>query len=401
MNIKKILASSITSVAIFSIAFAQTFAATTTIVTGNTSSGENTPGWLFNRDVSTSTPYEFNNTASSIGSGSLYVLPIGANASDKFIGENFINAPISTINSISYDFKIGAGGVDTEEEQFYMNVYANFGISDDLKFYDCRYSVVPTVGSVSGFTTVTFDPTIAYPVATRGGASASPFVCPAIPAEMDLASAGSNIRVFSLNLGDTSTSDQGLDGYFDNVVVNSDSEVAISDFEQATLPPTNKNQCKNDGWMTFNNPAFNNKKECEKYVKDHKKDGKAEGSLQLSGPKQKIKFEVSEKDDDHKDNKVEYWNYEYLGVLHYKAKAMCVNVDKTTKEARFMFQIPEGYPGLSGMFVVSYVKEVKHGADLYGHSATADEATAKAWCETGVGFSPSMYSVTKGEVEVE
>jgi hypothetical protein len=353
----------------------QTFAATTTIVTGNTSSGENTPGWLFNRDVSTSTPYEFNNTASSIGSGSLYVLPIGANASDKFIGENFINAPISTINSISYDFKIGAGGIDTEEEQFYMNVYANFGISDDLKFYDCRYSVVPTVGSVGGFTTVTFDPTIAYPVATRGGASASPFVCPAVPADMDLASAGSNIRVFSLNLGDTSTSDLGLDGYFDNVVVNSDSEVTISDFEQATLPPTNKNQCKNDG--------------------------KAEGSLQLSGPKQKLKFEVSEKDNDHDDNKVEYWNYEYPGVLHYKAKAMCVNVDKATKEARFMFQIPEGYPGLSGMFVVSYVKEVKHGADLYGHSATADEATAKAWCETGVGFSPSMYSVTKGEVEVE
>jgi hypothetical protein len=68
-----------------------------------------------------------------------------------------------------------------------------------------------------------------------------------------------------------------------------------------------------------------------------------------------------------------------------------------------MFQIPNGFPGLSGMYVVSYVKETKQKnvADLYGHAATADLATATAWCDTGVGFSPTMYQVTKGKVEVE
>lgn len=249
-------------------------AATTVIVTGNTAAGENQPGWLFNRDLSTSTPYEFNSDQASIGTGSLYVQPIGVNAADKFVAENFINAPVADVNSISYDFQIGSGGLATQEEQFYMNVYANFGVSPDDKFYDCRYNIVPTVGSVSGFTTVTFDPTQAYSVTTRGGASASPFTCPAVPADMDNLSAGSNIRMFALNVGDSSTSDLGIDGYLDNVVVNTDSEVTTYDFEvfvpTPTLTPTpvlvgpaeNKVQCKNEGWMTFNNPTYKNQGDC-------------------------------------------------------------------------------------------------------------------------------------------
>jgi hypothetical protein len=237
---------------------------TTVIVTGDTAAGENQPGWMFNRDVTTATPYEFNTDAPSIGIGSLYVLPIGANAADKFIAENFLNALIEDVESISYDFQIGNGGADTEEEQFYMNVYANFGVSPDDKFYDCRYNVVPTVGSTGGFTTVTFDPTAAYPVTTRGGASASPFPCPAIPADMDLLSAGSNIRAFSLNVGDTSASDVGLDGYLDNVVVALSSGVTTYDFEPYVVA-TDKNQCKKGGWMTLKDAdgnSFKNQGQC-------------------------------------------------------------------------------------------------------------------------------------------
>lgn len=337
----------------------------TVVVTGDTSAGENLPGWLFNRDPSTATPYEFNTDAQSIGTGSLYVLPIGATSSDKFIAENFINSPIADVNSISYDFKIGGAGVDTDEEQFYMNVYANFGESDDLKFYDCRYNIVPTIGSTAGFTTVTFDPTQAYPVTTRGS---SPFTCPSIPADMDLLSPGSNIRAFALNVGDTSVSDVGIGGYLDNVVVsiglhtttydfepntapvalddeysvdedvvlivgapgvlgndtdaesdsltailvtdvtngvlvlNSDGSftytpnadyngadsftykaydgaldsntvtvsITVNPVDEPVLPPTNKDQCKNDGWKTFNNPSYKNQGECVSFVEKNK-----------------------------------------------------------------------------------------------------------------------------------
>lgn len=207
----------------------------TIVVNKNTSADENQPGWMFNRDLSTQTPYEFSTAKASIGSGSLYVKPITNTVignGDKFIAENFINKPISEIESISYDFMIGNGGLETQEEQFYMNVYANFGVSDDLKFYDCRYNVVPTVGSKTGFTTVTFDPNMAYPVTTRTGGSASPYTCPAIPADMDDLSPGSNIRVFALNLGDTSNSDQGLDGYFDKVLVKANNFTTTYDFEK-------------------------------------------------------------------------------------------------------------------------------------------------------------------------
>ncbi len=206
----------------------------TIVVSGNTSAGENQPGWMFNRDASTATPFEFNTSKPDIGTGSLYIKPIGPNPSDKFIAENFINAPLSDVHSVSYDFRIGDAGLDTQEEQFYMSVYANFGVSADDKFYDCRYSVVPTVGSKNGFTTVTFDPTQAYPVTKRAD---SPFDCPAVPADMNLSSAGSNIRMFSVSVGDTSASDVGLDGYLDKVVTYIGNAITTYDFDPAPAAP--------------------------------------------------------------------------------------------------------------------------------------------------------------------
>ncbi|MBY0538333.1 DUF642 domain-containing protein [Patescibacteria group bacterium] len=211
----------------------------TIIVTENTTNFENTNGWMFNRDLTTATPFEFNTNEAVIGAGALNVLPIGANAADKFIAEYFVLDKIDNVISFSYDFKIGASGDDTDEEQFYMNVYANFGESSATKFYDCRYNVVPTVGSIAGFTTVTFDPTQAYPVTTRGGASASPYPCPAVPADMNDLSPNSTFRAFAINLGDTSASDVGLDGYFDNVVLDTPTKITTFDFEPKKISGNN------------------------------------------------------------------------------------------------------------------------------------------------------------------
>ena len=250
-------------------------AVTTTVeVFGDTASAENDPGWMFNRDPSTATPYEFTLDEAKIGNGSVYVEPIGANPSDKFIAELFAVTPIADIASLTYDFLIGDGGAAADANEFYLNVYTNFGESDDLKFYDCRYNIVPTTGSTTEWTTVTFDPTAAYPVTTRGGASASPYPCPASPADMDLLSPGSNIRAFALNVGDTSASDAGLDGYLDNVVLTANGDTTIYDFEvdedgngvADTAPPTSKDDCKKGGWATFDNPSFPNQGQCIKYV---------------------------------------------------------------------------------------------------------------------------------------
>lgn len=268
-TLKMVSVSAIITVIVLSYASLAFAAHTTQVVSGNTSAGENQPGWLFNRDLSTDTPYEFNTVAASIGAGSLYVLPIGATPGDKFVAENFINAPIATVNSISYDFKI-ASGTAADADQFYMNVYANFGTSSDDKFYDCRYNVVPTIGSTGAFTTVVFDPTQAYDVTTRGGASASPFPCPAVPADMDLLSPGSNIRAFALNVGDTSASDLGLSGHLDNVVTDTDTGVITYDFDPAVVVPptaTMKSDCKDGGFATY---GFKNQGQCIKFVETGK-----------------------------------------------------------------------------------------------------------------------------------
>ncbi len=224
--------------------------AETIIVSGDTSAGENQPGWMFNRDPGTSSPYKFTLEKSSIGLGSLYVLPIGATPADKFIAELFLLMPVAELNYLSYDFLIGAGGVAADRVHFYLNVYMTFGESDPLKFYDCRYNIVPTEGSTSVFKTVKFDPQSAYSVTTR---PTSPFPCPATPADMDILSPGSRIRVIAINVGDTSASDFGLDGYLDNVEINTVYGTTTYDFDP------NKEMCKKGGWQDF---GFRNQGQC-------------------------------------------------------------------------------------------------------------------------------------------
>ena len=86
----------------------------TVTVRGNTAAGENQPGWMFNRDVSTATPFEFKPGNASIGSGGLYVSPIANDFTgtcssstpapmpgcDKFIGEYFYLDSVDSFNSI-------------------------------------------------------------------------------------------------------------------------------------------------------------------------------------------------------------------------------------------------------------------------------------------------------------
>lgn len=199
-------------------------------VSGDTSAGENQPGWLFNRDANNATPIQFNEDEASIGIGSLYVEPLTSEAAKKFIGEYFLLDEIANIEEISYDFLIGSGGTAADENEFYLNVYANYGESASDKYYDCKYDVVPTIGSTADFTTVTFDPTQSYPVTKRGD---SPYICPSVPADMDLKSPGSTIRMFAINMGDTTAGDENLDGYFDNVVVETNTEITTFDFEPA------------------------------------------------------------------------------------------------------------------------------------------------------------------------
>jgi hypothetical protein len=196
----------------------------TVTVNGDTAAAENSPGWLFNRDATTATPFNMSGSVASTDTGSLFVQPIGANPSDKFVGELFLsNQQIADTNSISYDFNVASGNA-TAYKQFYANVYANYGTSAPDKYYDCRYNVVPSAVVNGVFSTVTFEPSSDYNVSTRSGSAP----CPASPADMGT---GATIRAFVINVGDTTTVDTGVSGYFDNVIVNTTSSIIAYDFE--------------------------------------------------------------------------------------------------------------------------------------------------------------------------
>lgn len=187
------------------------------VVTGNTST------WLFNRDTTTDTPFHFTTAQSKTGEGSLYVEPIGINSADKFVAENFDKTPVNQLQSIGYDFKIAGNGTPASANQFYLNVYAN--IDDTDNYYDCRFDYAPTASSL-GFTKAVFTATDAPTHVQQRGARTT---CPATLAEMP---AGSHMRAFAINVGDSSANDAGLAGYLDNVIVKKTTAKETYDFER-------------------------------------------------------------------------------------------------------------------------------------------------------------------------
>lgn len=178
------------------------------------------------------------------------------------------------------------------------------------------------------------------------------------------------------------------------VIVHLTGTIALDGSMSGTWVDTAGGLNRSGTWTTTSGNAINDKSD-----KDEK--GKAEGNLKLSGPNQKIEFNVSTKDDKDK-GQVEYWNYDYLpDVLHYKVKVMCVNVNSNTNIARFMYQIPSGWPGLSGLYVVFSVTDGgKHGTnDLISFTATSDSVLAANLCENNTALSP--LTLSKGDIKVK
>jgi hypothetical protein len=227
MKLQKILGKFVSLAIVFVFAVSAYAQNQTVIITDNTSAGENQPGWYFNRDQNNDTPFEFNTDEASIGSGSLYVKPIGTTPADKFIAENFINMRVADLSSISYDFLISGNGTSADADDFYLNIYINRSYSSPTGFYDCRYDYAPSTGSTTDFTTFTVTPN-SFPLDVRSRNSAT---CPTSLLALIALDPNAIIRVFSINVGQTNASDAGLAGYLDNVVVTTTTGSTTYDFE--------------------------------------------------------------------------------------------------------------------------------------------------------------------------
>lgn len=132
-----------------------------------------------------------------------------------------------------------------------------------------------------------------------------------------------------------------------------------------------------------------------------KSHNKVTGQIWMDNPDQQMIFNAHDYGVNSGDDKgeVEYWNYEYgVGVLHYSAEVVCASVEED--EARFMFQIPEGWP-ISELYVVSKVYDDGTpgiGGDKYWHTSSWDYVTAYNWCESG--FPGSEYPVVDGNLVI-
>jgi hypothetical protein len=62
----------------------------------------------------------------------------------------------------------------------------------------------------------------------------------------------------------------GFTGYLDKVTVGVSGNTTVYDFEPTIGPPTDKDQCKNGGWQTFNSPTFKNQGDCVSYTNNGK-----------------------------------------------------------------------------------------------------------------------------------
>ncbi len=63
-----------------------------------------------------------------------------------------------------------------------------------------------------------------------------------------------------------------LSGYTENIDAfkfGTAAGVTTFDFEPLVGPPSDKDECKNGGWMSFNNPSFKNQGQCVSYTNTH------------------------------------------------------------------------------------------------------------------------------------
>lgn len=142
------------------------------------------------------------------------------------------NRPVSDFEYIEYSFKVDACKAPNTAcpEQFYLNVYTRSSASI-TDFYGCRYDFVPATGGVVGgdWTTVRVE---IGDSATNAQDGSGTDKCP-ISGPDTLQNAADNGyvlgtnaqsplnigQIFALNMGDSSTNDNGLIGYFDQIVV--------------------------------------------------------------------------------------------------------------------------------------------------------------------------------------
>lgn len=281
MNIRKIITGSIVGTSLTLVAAAAVFAATTSLIITPTSTvydsnhvvgvpGDSAPGFPTGSIASDGT-----------GKTDMYFTPNSLFGRDVTLGE---------VSKISYWTKKGTTHV-VDPADWFLAIYTKPYVGDvsSASWYGDRIGSEPyfsenltdpistwnnwsTDGAVNKLRF--FESTAGAPGATFGSYTDPDWATLiAGNALSGYPYAGHAILFFSVQTG--SAWANGFTGQVDGLRIElSDGSVANVNFESAVLTPDSKDQCKGDGWKTFNSPTFKNHGQCVSYVQANPKAGK-------------------------------------------------------------------------------------------------------------------------------
>jgi len=176
-------------------------------------------------------------------------------------------------NGTGFDYSVAANGSDNSHQRDYIFHVAkdtstgdllvggsnntNFATREDLE--NINHYVVPFAGWY----------TLQHVFRDQGGALA---------VDLNLLDSNNSV-VFTearYNAADTIPAEVGGNRYSWFTFINVNGGIAVDNHELILTvgPPTNKNECKNGGWETFNNPSFKNQGACVSYVQSNESAGK-------------------------------------------------------------------------------------------------------------------------------
>ncbi|RIK45525.1 MAG: hypothetical protein DCC58_06170 [Chloroflexi bacterium] len=193
-----------------------------------------------------------------------------SNAKAQLVTGAHVGTPLSAIDALSFwDYRASAS-TNPVAQRMGLNVAVDF-VGNGASFTTLVFEPVYQPGGVSALLTDTwqywdaFDGGDAIWWSTKDIPGVCAFTC-YVTWDTILAN-NPNAKIsgaFGFNVGSGWTGQ--FSGNADALTVGVSGNSTVYDFEPLIGPPTNKDECKNGGWMIFNNPTFKNQGQCIQYV---------------------------------------------------------------------------------------------------------------------------------------
>ncbi len=189
----------------------------------------------------------------------------------------------------------------------------------------------------------------------------------------------------------------GYTGNVDFFSITKGGDTTVFDFEPTPVlvgPPVHKDECRDGGWQTFNNPTFKNQGKCIDYVNHHNHIVRGNNAqYQAYGLNREANFDM-----ETANNKGNF-HYTDGNKNKYSVKVSEVKVDGNT--AWFAGEvISSKNNAYDGQWLFAKVVDNGASGDLIWGSFVADETTAKADVAAMSDPSDGSFTLFKGNIKV-